>query len=145
MAGKTISAYTDAETASMVEHISKLEQRKPSQIAAAALAFYVRLPVEAHAALRRLEAIGTPEDLNLMLREVTRAISNASYNAAVRQSGPRVREKYGSALANEDEILRTAVLLSGTSQRSPGVLRVAEPRPERDVPPQTPGSEPGEP
>lgn len=141
MAGKTISAYTDAETASMVEHISRLEQRKPSQIAAAALALYVRLPVEAHAALRRLEAIGTPEDVNLMLREVTRAISNASYSAAVRQSGPRVREHFGSALQSDDDILRTAVLMSGTPQRSPGVLRVAEP----GVPPREPGTAPDEP
>lgn len=129
MAGKTISAYTDEETASMVEHISKLEQRKPSQIAAAALAFYVRLPVEAHAALRRLEAIGAPEDLNLMLREVTRAISNASYNAAVRQSGPRVREQFGSALATEDDILGTAVLMSHTPGRRPGCCGWPSPGP----------------
>ncbi|HET7461213.1 MAG TPA: hypothetical protein VFJ82_08185 [Longimicrobium sp.] len=141
MASKTISAYTDAETASMVEQLSRVEQRKPSQIAAAALAFYVRLPAEAHAALRRLEAMGTPEDLNLMRREVTRAISNASYNAAVRQSGPRVREQFGDALDSDDDILSTAVLFSGSPQRSPGVLRVAEPGPA----PREPGTEPGEP
>jgi hypothetical protein len=141
MASKTISAYTDAETASMVEQISRVEQRKPSQIAAAALAFYVRLPVEAHAALRRLEAMGTPEDLNLMRREVTRAISNASYNAAVRQSGPRVREQFGDALESDDDVLNTAVLFSGSPQRSPGLLRVAEPRPE----PREPGTAPEEP
>jgi len=145
MAGKTISAYTDAETANMVEQISRVEQRKPSQIAAAALAFYVRLPVEAHAALRRLEAIGTPEDLNLMRREVTRAISNASYNAAVRASGPRVREQFGSALESDDEILDTAVLFSGSSRPSPGLLRVAEPQPGSGSPPREPGTEPGEP
>ena len=144
MAGKTISAYTDAETASMVEQIARVEQRKPAQIAAAALAFYVRLPAEAQAALRRLEAIGAPEDLNLMRREVTRAISNASYNAAVRQSAPRVRELYGDAVQSEDEILQEAVRLTAT-QRSPGLLRVAEPRLPYGAPPQDPGGEPGQP
>jgi|GEM_PF-743832 len=128
MAGKTISAYTDEGTATMVEHVSRVEQRKPSQIAAAAIGFYVRLPVEAHAALRRLEAIATPEDLNLMRREVTRAISDASYRAAVRQSAPRVREIYGDALQTDDEILAEAVRLTA-SPRAPGLLRAAEPRP----------------
>jgi hypothetical protein len=143
MAGKTISAYTDEGTATMVEHVSRIEQRKPSQIAAAALAFYVRLPVEAHAALRRLEAIATPEDLNLMRREVTRAISDASYHAAVRQSAARVREIYGDALQTDDEILAEAVRIT-SSPSAPGLLRVAEPRPTYGVP-QEPSGEPGQP
>jgi hypothetical protein len=144
MVGKTISAYTDAETASLVESLSRVEQRKPAQIASAALAFYVRLPAEAHAALRRLEANGTPEDLNLMRREVIRAISNASYDAAVRQSAPRVREMYGDALQSEDEILQEAVRLTATP-RSPGLLRVAEDRiPYGESPPERSG-EPGQP
>ncbi len=134
MAGRTISAYTDEGTASMVEHISRVEQRKPSQVAAAALAFYVRLPLEAHAALRRLESIATPEDLNLMRREVTRAISNASFDAAVRQSAPRVREIYGDSLETEDEILAEAVRLTAPTP-GPGLLRVAEPRLEFGVKP----------
>lgn len=144
MAGKTISAYTDEGTAIMVEHVSRTEQRKPSQIAAAALAFYVRLPVEAHAALRRLEAIATPEDLNLMRREVTRAISDASYRAAVRQSAAAVREIYGDSLETDDEILAEAVRLTAAPP-SPGLLRVAEPRRPFGAQHQEPGGEPGQP
>lgn len=37
MAGKTISAYTDTETANRIAHIARIEQRKPSQIAGMAL------------------------------------------------------------------------------------------------------------
>jgi predicted transcriptional regulator len=116
MPGKTISAYTDEETAKLVEHIARVEQRKPSQIAAAALAFYVRLPIEAHAALRRLEALASPEDLNLMRREVTRAISNASMDAAMERAAPRIHDTYGDGLQTEEEIMAEAVRL--TQRRS---------------------------
>jgi len=119
MPGKTISAYTDEETARLVEHLAKVEQRKPSQIAAAALAFYVRLPVEAHAALRRLEALESPEQLNLMRREVTRAISNASYDAAMARMSGRIRESYGGRLQSEEDILVEAVRLTTQHRSAP--------------------------
>jgi len=63
----------------------------------------------------------------------------------VRASGPRVREQFGSALESDDEILDTAVLFSGSSRPSPGLLRVAEPQPGSGSPPREPGTEPGEP
>ncbi|HEX6748229.1 MAG TPA: hypothetical protein VF092_13115 [Longimicrobium sp.] len=116
MPGKTISAYTDEETAKLVEHIALVEQRKPSQIAAAALAFYVRLPIEAHAALRRLEALAAPEHLTLMRREVTRAISDASFDAAMDSMAPAINERYGDRLQTEEEILAEAVRLTAEAE-----------------------------
>ena len=115
MARKTISAYTDEETAELVKHIALVEQRKPSQIAAAALAFYVRLPIEAHAALRRLEALATPEHLTMMRREVTRAISNASFDAAMDSMAPAIDERYGDRLQTEEDIVAEAVRLTTES------------------------------
>jgi len=63
MAGKTISAYTDAETASHVAQLAKLQHLPQAQIAGLALKFFVRLPKEAHDALRQIEALGSPADL----------------------------------------------------------------------------------
>jgi predicted transcriptional regulator len=54
----TLSAHTDEATASRVSDMAKLEDRTPSQIAAAAVRWYVRLPASARAALRRIEAQG---------------------------------------------------------------------------------------
>lgn len=131
MPGKTISAYTDEETAKLVADLARIESRKPSQIAAAALAFYVRLPSEAHAALRRLEATDSEGHLNLMRREVTRAISNASYDAAVERMGERVREIYGDRLntMTDDELLAEAVRLTTEdrpSRRPAPIVRRSE-------------------
>jgi predicted transcriptional regulator len=122
MPGKTISAYTDEETAKLVADLARVEHRKPSQIAAAALAFYVRLPPEAHAALRRLEASDSEGHLNLMRREVTRAISNASYHAAIARMAPRVREIYRDRLdtMTDEEILAEAVRLTSGDMSTGG-------------------------
>ena len=58
MAGKTISAYTDKQTADLVDYLAKIEQRTPSQIMAIALKFFVKLPVNAREAWYQIEAIG---------------------------------------------------------------------------------------
>lgn len=111
MAGKTISAYTDEETAALVAELARVEQRTPSQIASAALKLYARLPPRAHDSLRRLEANGAPEDFNLMLREITRAISNASFDAASRKIGSAFADAYGDDLHTDEEIEAEAVRL----------------------------------
>jgi hypothetical protein len=54
----TLSAHTDEVTASRVSDMAKLEDRTPSQITAAAVRWYVRLPASARDALRRIEARG---------------------------------------------------------------------------------------
>jgi len=54
----TLSAHTDDATASRVSEMAKLEDRTPSQITAAAVRWYVRLPAAARDALRRIEAQG---------------------------------------------------------------------------------------
>jgi hypothetical protein len=54
----TLSAHTDAATASRVNEMARLEDRTTSQITAAALRWYVRLSASARDALRRIEAQG---------------------------------------------------------------------------------------
>ncbi|CAO3352722.1 hypothetical protein [Azospirillum melinis] len=85
MPARTISAYADEETARVVEQIAELEDRSPAQIAAAALRFYARLPSEARAAFRRLEKLGTDEELDSLTRAITRKTLDAEWGVAHRR------------------------------------------------------------
>ncbi|HSU17212.1 hypothetical protein [Longimicrobium sp.] len=123
MPGKTISAYTNEETARLVEHLAKVEQRKPSQIAAAALALYARLPGEAHSTLRSLEMLGDAGEYDRMLREVTRAILEVGYHSSVRRMMPRLKQVYGTSLQTEDDIMAEAVRLTSRKVRKPNSAR----------------------
>jgi predicted transcriptional regulator len=116
MPGKTISAYTDEETAKLIAELARTENRKPSQIAAEAIALYVRLPAQVHASLRRVQGSGEPGHLNLMLREVSRAIVNASFDLTVDAMIPTLREIYGDTLQTEEEINAEAVRLTSRRQ-----------------------------
>ena len=107
MAARTISAYADEETARIVERIAQLEDRSPAQIAAAALRFYVHLPAEAHAAFRRIEKVGTIEDMDALAREITRKTVDAEWEVAHRQFVAEMKVEDGPA--DEDSILAEAV------------------------------------
>lgn len=110
MAARTISAYADEATARGVERIAQLEDRSPAQIAAAALRFYVRLPAEAHAALRRVERQGTAEDIDALAREITRKALDAEWEVAHRQLVAEMQ--VGPTPADEDALLAEAVRLT---------------------------------
>lgn len=109
MASRTISAYADEKTARVVERIARLEDRSPAQIAAAALRFYVQLPAEAHAAFRRVEKLGTEQDMDALTREITRKALDAEWEVAHRQF---VSEMKASVAGTEDDILAEAVRLT---------------------------------
>ena len=126
MPGKTISAYTDEETAKLVADLARSESRKPSQIAAEAIALYVRLPTQVHASLRHVQGSGEPGHLNLMLREVSRAIVNASYDLVMDEMAPHMRELYGDGLQTEAEIDAEAVRLTASPARQPQRTRSPE-------------------
>lgn len=95
MPGKTISMHASGETAQLLEYLARIEDRSPSQIAAAALAFYLRLPPEAHAALRHVQALGTDEDARRVARGITRLLLNAQYDIAVGRLGRELGEQGG--------------------------------------------------
>lgn len=106
----TLSAHTDEITASRVSEMAKLEDRTPSQITAAAVRWYVRLPASARDALRRIEAQGD------------RAIEEAAWAAGRALLDKEYEEVLGRGLANyapalatdasEDEILSEAVQIT---------------------------------
>jgi hypothetical protein len=109
MAARTISAYADEKTASVVEQIAALEDRSPAQIAAAALRFYVRLPAEVHSAFRRIEKLGTEGDMDALVRGIARKALDAEWDVAHRQL---VSEMKVDVPEGEDAILAEAVRLS---------------------------------
>lgn len=112
MAGKTISAYTDVETANHVAYIAKLEHRPQAQIAGMALKFFVRLPKEAHDALRQIEALGSSADFEEVTREITRVLLHTQYEVAHRQIMDHMKVENLDQLESEDDILNAAIDLT---------------------------------
>ncbi|MGK7934667.1 MAG: hypothetical protein AB4206_02490 [Xenococcaceae cyanobacterium] len=113
MAGKTISAYTDSETASRVGIIAKVEQRTQAQIGGMALKLFVSLPKEAREALWQIETIANGQDWESLMNEVTRTILNVQYKLASQQVIEQMKVEKLENLDSEDEILQTAVNLTG--------------------------------
>lgn len=110
MASRTISAYADAETASVIERIAETEDRSPAQVAAAALRFYALLPAEAHAAFRRIEKLGTAQDIDALAREIARKTLDAEWDVAHRRLVAEM--KAGEIPESEEDILSEAVRLT---------------------------------
>lgn len=119
MAARTISFHASSETARMVEHLSRIEDRTPSQIAAAALALYLRLPSEAHSALRHVQALGGEDDVRALMRGITRLLLNAQYDVAVRRMGEDLHEQGRPVPETEEEMLEEAgQLIAADAQRA---------------------------
>jgi hypothetical protein len=113
MSGRTISAYTDEATATRLAYLAKIEDRSPAQIAAAALRFYTGLPPEAHQALRRIEAMESPELLSSLQREVTRTVLHALFDGAEGRMVKRAEEGgVADTASTEDDLLAEAVRLT---------------------------------
>lgn len=106
----TLSAHTDQATASRVNEMAKLEDRTPSQITAAAVRWYVRLPASARDALRRIEARG-----ERAIDEAAWAAGRALLNKEFEEVLDRGLANYTPSIpadASEDEILAEAVRLT---------------------------------
>jgi len=113
---KTISAYADDDTAGRVARLAKVEQRPVSQLASAALAFYVRLSEQAHAALRHVEALGNSDDYDRVVSDITRVLLDAQYEVAQRAVVREMRTEPLEGLS-EDDLLAMAARL--TTSRPP--------------------------
>ncbi|MDP5017896.1 MAG: biofilm development regulator YmgB/AriR family protein [Dolichospermum sp.] len=112
MAGKTISAHIDTETANRVTNLATMEQRRTSQIAGMALKFFVGLPPEARAALWQIEALASPADFEEITREITRTLLHAQYKVANRQIISHLNVDNLEQIETEDDILEAAVALT---------------------------------
>ena len=112
MTGKTISAYTDAETAYRIESIAQREHRKKAQIAGTAVKFFVGLPEEARTAWRHIEALGTPDEIEQISQDIARTLLHAQYAMAHKQVVQELNTETLGTLKTEDEILDAAVSLT---------------------------------
>lgn len=112
MPGKTISAYTDENTANSVAQIARLEQRKPSQIAGMALKLFVKLPPEARTALWQIEALGSADEFESAMQEIARSLLNAQYKVAHRQVVEQLKVEDLEQIDTEDDILSMATDLT---------------------------------
>ena len=110
MSGRTVSAYADERTASSVAEMARLEDRSPAQIAAAALRLYVRLPLAARDAWRRVEAAGESA-VEQAARAAGRALLDRQYEDAL-AAGLARHERRLAADASESDILAHAVEIS---------------------------------
>ncbi len=143
MAGRTISGYVDEGIAQRVERIAEVEERKLSQVTASALGLYALLPQEAHAALRRVEAFGEPEDLARAARQITRVLLDIQYDVAERAMIESMDTSEFGDLDSEEAILEAAARLvqpkgdsapggsapTGLRHRAERALRGGEERP----------------
>jgi hypothetical protein len=112
MAGKTISAYTDSDTADSVAYLAKIEQRTPAQIAGIALKFFVKLPAPARTAWYQINALGDQSDLEKVTSEIARALLNTQYEISQRQVRESIEIDPQHNLESEDDILSTAIQLT---------------------------------
>jgi hypothetical protein len=111
MPGKTISAYTDAETLSRIEAIAIQEQRKKAQVAGMALKFFAALPDEARAAWLQITS-RNPAQMNAIAQEISRVLLQAQFDLAHQQVLAEIQPLGLGTLDSEDEILDLAVSLT---------------------------------
>jgi N12 class adenine-specific DNA methylase len=116
VAGKTISMHASEETARRMEYVARVEDRTPSQIAAAALKFYLQLPPEAHAALRQVQALGTDRDVEQISRKMARLLLDAQFEVAERRVVASMTTQGLGGLQSEDDILAEANALTSRSR-----------------------------
>lgn len=112
MAGKTISAYTDTETANRIETIAQREHRKKAQIAGTAVKFFVGLPEEARTAWRQIEALGTPAEIEQISQDIARTLLHAQYAMAHKQIVQELKTEPLGNMETEDQLLDAAISLT---------------------------------
>lgn len=109
---KTISAYTDSETAESVAYLAKLEHRSPSQIAGMALKFFVSLPAPARTAWCQISALGNQTDLETVTQEIAHKLLDMQYQIAQRQIVEQAKVEGLEKLETEDDFLTAAINLT---------------------------------
>lgn len=109
MAGQSISAHADTETVNKLRSIAAREGRTTSQLTAASLKFYLDLPGTVRAALRDVDALGTPEDRQNLLRAIGRTVTSTQYEVARRRVADGMRLDREDGLDTDEAILAEAV------------------------------------
>lgn len=106
----THSSHIDDATARRIAEVAKLEDRKASQITAAALRWYLRLPASARDAFRRIEAGGAAE-AEKAAWAMGRAVLDEEFRALSARAAHGLETKL-PATASEADIMEEAVRLT---------------------------------
>ncbi len=109
----TLSSHVAELTARRIAETAKLEDRKTSQITAAALRWYLSLSSGARDTLRRIEALGETE-VQAASWAVSRALLDREYRTVLQAGMTKAEPRLGPN-PSEDEIMAEAVRL--TSRR----------------------------
>ena len=142
MAGRTISMHASEDAALRLDHISRVEERSPSLIASSALDLYLRLPPEAHTALRHLNALGTGEDQDRAMQRIWHVLLDAQYEIAERRMVAAMKVDGRKRLESEEDILAEAMRMTARAASpdvkkkavdAPSTVRAREPRRRRSV------------
>ncbi len=116
MAGQSISAHADVETVSKLRGIAAREGRTPSQLTTASLKLYLDLPSTVRAALRDVDALGTPEDRHNLLRAIGRAVTSIQYEVARKRVVDGMQLERENELNTDEAILAEAVRATAASR-----------------------------
>lgn len=85
MPGHSLSAYVDEDTAAAVEKITRATGVKKANFGGRALKFHCGLSEDARRARAGIENAGTAQDMQFVMREVTRVLALAHFKIVERQ------------------------------------------------------------
>jgi predicted transcriptional regulator len=112
MSGKTISAYTNEQTANKLSEIAKRESRKKAQLAGMAIELFVSLPPAAIDAWLRVVANGEPDIMAQVKDKIARTLLDARYQITHRQLIEEIESEYLEPLETEDDFITAAIAIT---------------------------------
>lgn len=102
MAGRSISGYVDEKVAERLNDVAQLESRSPANIVGQAIGFYVALPEAARTALRRIEAMASPEEMRWFQTEFIRLLFKVDMELTQRQMTKEIGADIPDVRTEED-------------------------------------------
>jgi hypothetical protein len=108
MSRRTVSGYVDESVADRLSVLARAEARSPAQIVGQALGFYVGLPEAARSSLRRIEAMGSPDEMQFLQSEFIRLLFKIDMDLTQRRMAADMGDKIPD-FTSEEEIEKFAV------------------------------------
>ncbi|MGI0482058.1 hypothetical protein ACN4EE_14890 [Geminocystis sp. CENA526] len=112
MAGKTLSAHVDLETAERITSVSKLENRSLSQIASASIKLGSMLPPNAWSVLLQLSNTASKTQWQEIAQDITRVLLDHQYKLAEEKISQNIDRNWLNTLETEDDILLASIELT---------------------------------
>lgn len=112
MAGKTLSAHVDLETAERITSVSKLENRSLSQIASASIKLGSMLPSNAWSVLLQLNNNASKAQWQEIGQDITKVFLDHQYKLAEEKISQNIDRDWLNTLETEDDILLASIELT---------------------------------